>query len=134
MTRENIELAQGAIGKLGAMLDLLDEYVVWDARTYAPLDEPGVHFGKEAVTRIITRWVDSCTDYRFEVEETIDAGDSVVLAISESGRGRASGAPMKHSYCQVWTFRDGRIVRAEAFQTTEEARAALGLPEPRSSN
>jgi hypothetical protein len=27
MTRENIELAQGAIGKLGAMLDLLDEYV-----------------------------------------------------------------------------------------------------------
>jgi hypothetical protein len=33
---------------------------------------------------------------------------------------------MKHR----WTFRNGRIVRCEAFATTEEARDALGLSEP----
>ena len=128
MTQDNVELARGVVGDLKAMSELFDEDIVWDTRGHAPLDLEGIYRGKKAVIDVVKAWVGTWTEYRFEVDEVIDAGDSVVLVISEAGRGAGSGAPMEHPYCMVLTFQNQRIVRGATYEEKAEALAAAGLP------
>ena len=65
----------------------------------------------------------------FEPKELIDAGDKVLALVRVSARGKASGVPFEHENGQVFTLRDGRIVRWEIYWNRVEARKAAGLPE-----
>jgi len=47
-----------------------------------------------------------------------------------TARGRLSGVPAELSVCQLWTVRDGRVVRYGVHPTHELAVAALEGPEP----
>lgn len=130
MTGENLNLARGVVGDLPALFDLFDEEIVWDITPFAlpdglPMLERGVYRGKRDVIDLIRGYVGTWSDYRFEVEELTEIGDSVVLLVHEMGRGRGSGAPMEHRHCLVWTFRDGRIVRGEDYSDKAQALAAL---------
>jgi ketosteroid isomerase-like protein len=130
MSRENVELARSVVGDLQALFDLFHDDITWDSTHYVLPDgvsplERGVFRGKTAVIDLIKGYVGTWTDYRFEVEEMIDAEDSVVLIVSETARGRGSGVPMEHRYCQVWTFRDRRIVKGGTYASKEEALSAL---------
>jgi hypothetical protein len=122
----NVELARATIGNLSALFDLFDDDIIWDDRDTVLVGHTGVHRGKQAVMDLISGWVGAWADYRFEVDEVIEAGDSVVLVVRETGRGRASGAPMEHRYCQVWTFRNQRIVRGGTYGTKAKALKAVG--------
>ncbi len=131
MSQENVDLARGVVGDLQALFDLYDEDIVWDNTDFRglPLDHTGITRGKRAAIRRAASWVSTWEDFRFEVEQFIDAGESVVLLVHETGRGKESGAPMDNRYCQVWTFSDGRIVSVVAFRTRDDALEAVGLPE-----
>jgi ketosteroid isomerase-like protein len=65
--------------------------------------------------------------YRFEIDETLDVGDVVFLAVTHRGRGRASGVEVGGQTGYLYTVRDRRIVRAELFRTPEEARESAGI-------
>jgi ketosteroid isomerase-like protein len=137
MTKENLELVRGVIGDLRGLFDLFDDYIVWDNRAHSGVDRAEPIFGKQAVMADVRKWIGTWSDFTFEVEELIDAGDSVVLVLHERGQGRGSGAPMEHHYCAIWTFRHGRIIRGEAYATKAEALEALGTapaPETESSD
>jgi hypothetical protein len=65
---------------------------------------------------------------RYEYEESIDSEDSVVTILSRHVRGRASGIELDwKSYGQIWTVRNGKIVRVEFVHNREEALEAAGL-------
>ena len=49
-----------------------------------------------------------------EIEEIIDAGNSVVLFTNMIGVSK-SGIKLSQRVGQVWTFRDGKIVRDQYF-------------------
>jgi ketosteroid isomerase-like protein len=130
MSQESVELARRASGDLQSLLDLLSDDVVWDNLQYgaeAPLDHATIARGKARVSRMLRSWVGTWEDFRFEAEEIIDAGDNVVVVVYETGRGRTSGAPMEHRYCQVWSFRDGRISAATVYRYKADALKAAGL-------
>jgi len=129
MSERHVELVRRIPGDLSALIDLLDDEVVLDSRQYAPLDIEGVYHGKEATTALLRKWVGSWSDFDFEVEEIIDAGTSLVLAIKESGHGISSGLPMENHYAMVWQFLSDRIVRATTYNTKNEALEAAGLRE-----
>jgi ketosteroid isomerase-like protein len=61
---------------------------------------------------------------RWEPLEFIPEGRHVLVRAHIVAHGRASGAPIEIDEGQLWTFRDGRIVRLQAFPTVDEARAA----------
>jgi ketosteroid isomerase-like protein len=68
-------------------------------------------------------WEDLDIDWRIE-----PAGSDAALAIIDMrGRGRGSGVPAEMRFFQLWTFRDGRVVRMEMFSDVDEARRAAGL-------
>jgi ketosteroid isomerase-like protein len=51
---------------------------------------------------------------KFEVHELIGAAE-FVTAIGEITLKDAAGNPVRHAYCDVWRFRDGKLAELRAF-------------------
>jgi ketosteroid isomerase-like protein len=59
-------------------------------------------------------------------EESIDGGDRVVVSGYFRGRGRGSGVEVDTGFYDVYTLRDGKIVRVDEFTGRAEALEAAG--------
>ncbi len=68
---------------------------------------------------------------RFELEPVrfIAADDRVVVLVDVQARGRESGADVTARYANVWTFRDGKVIRAAWFEDLDEALGAAEVSE-----
>jgi len=55
------------------------------------------------------------------VEETIDAGDRVLLSAHHRGRGRGSGLEIDARYYEVYTLSRGKIIRVDEYTDRAEA-------------
>jgi len=53
----------------------------------------------------------------------------VVAVIRQSGRGKLSGADVEHGFAQLWTLREGVIVRMAIHPDRETALAAAETAE-----
>ncbi len=58
---------------------------------------------------------------------TSDAGDDVIVVLHEAARIGNSGSLLERDVFQVWTLRDGLVVKWRLFETREEALEAAGL-------
>ena len=83
--------------------------------------------GFDQVRQGFRGWLSSWERYRLELIELLERGDRYFTAVRGSGRGAISGAYAEDLFFQVWTFRDGRVVRIENFGERDEALAAAGL-------
>jgi ketosteroid isomerase-like protein len=92
-------------------------------------DVPPRSHGPGAVRRFFRRLVGGFEHWDYEVEESIDAGDAVVLHLHHWGRGKLSGAPVEARFWQVWTMRDGKAVRVTHHVEKADALEAAGLSE-----
>jgi hypothetical protein len=61
------------------------------------------------------------------LEQIIDAADRVVFLFRIKTVGAGSGVPVERGDAMVWTFRAGRLVRLDYFNSQEQALAAAGL-------
>ncbi len=59
----------------------------------------------------------------------VDIDDRVVVTVRLRGRGRGSGVEVDARFYDVFTLRDGKIVRMDQFTERSEALGAAGLPE-----
>jgi uncharacterized protein len=132
MSAENVEVVRGSWeawsrGDPSAALSYLDEQIVWEPAE----DEPDSHTarGVSEVVELIGRWAASFEDFSGEPLEFIDAGDDVVVPMLFTGRPHGSEQAVTLPETQVFTLRDGKIVRVREFRTNEQALAALGLDE-----
>src|SRR4051794_2914118 len=50
-------------------------------------------------------------DLRDEAQRVIDLGDRILVITRQTGRGRRSGIVMEHLLTNIFTLRDGKIVR-----------------------
>ena len=67
--------------------------------------------------------------FDIEPERFVSADDRVVVIIRVEARGRGSGVEVSARYANAWTFRDGKVIRAEWFEDPDVALEAAGLPE-----
>ena len=91
MSQENVEILRRALPEsapadIGALLELLDEKVVWDYVGAFP--EAVTYHGPGEVREFLGEWTSAFDDFGVEGEEAIDAGDSVVLCLHQWGRGK----------------------------------------------
>lgn len=70
-------------------------------------------------------WPGGSTSYRSEVEELVQRGDEVLVAMHGTAQGSASGAEVDQRASVVFTLEDELIARVEFFFDPERARAAL---------
>jgi ketosteroid isomerase-like protein len=145
MSQENVELARRYADLLGRFLaalranpgpvdetpfideffECLDPEVEWSW----PLTDQ-VFRGREAMVRAASDFLEAVDDWRIEVEEIVDAGDShAFVAQRVSARGKGSGTPFEQGVFAALTFRDGKITQIHDYTERAEALKAVGLAE-----
>jgi ketosteroid isomerase-like protein len=86
--------------------------------------------GHEAIDGAVTRYRGTFDDYDYKVERLTDLGSGAILAVvTETGRGKGSGAPVDRRFATLYTLIDGKIVRVTQFGTEQDALEAAGLSE-----
>jgi ketosteroid isomerase-like protein len=89
--------------------------------------EPDTYRGYAGVRRYFESFQHAMDDIRFEAGQLWDAGDSIVVEVRLTARGRETGIPVEQRIAQVWGIRDGRATRAETYASLSEAFEAAGL-------
>jgi ketosteroid isomerase-like protein len=134
MSQEIVEIVRGHIdafrrGDVPGALSYLDPYVVWDPSRVRPLDF-GVAFGREELARTIRHYIGAFEEYDYEAQALTDLGSGAVLAtLTEGGRGKSSGVPVRQSFAALYTVIDGKIARVSFFPSKEQALEAAGPAE-----
>ena len=69
-------------------------------------------------------------DFQYEIEEVIHADEQrVIMAVRDGGRMRGSDAEVWTRFFDVFTFRNGKVLRTSAHLSKESALEAAGLSE-----
>jgi ketosteroid isomerase-like protein len=104
-------------GDLERGLGLLAPDCAWtemDGFPYA-----GTHLGPDGVREhVFARLGAEWDGFAFELDEVLDAGETVVGVGTYSGTYRATGKPMRARVVHVWRLRDGRVTAFEQFADT----------------
>jgi ketosteroid isomerase-like protein len=135
MSQHDVEIVreiydEWAEGRFSAHLHLFDPDVEY---TRSSADEGNVLVGEwhgfEAMTKASIEWVETFDFLRIEAERFTDAGDSVLVFTRHTGQAKGSGLPTEGEFADVWTLRDGRVVRLDQYRERTTALEALGLRE-----
>jgi len=133
MSEENLEVVAGYFEAvdLAAAIDALAEDVAFvfhgEIRHLAGAETIS---GKRAAVAWLADWFSRFgPDYRFEIEESFDWDDRVLVVTTNRGTGRASGVPVSQQTAQLMTLRDGKIVQQDFFASRAEGLEAAGLSE-----
>jgi ketosteroid isomerase-like protein len=120
MSQENVEIVRRFLsaGVDEALTDA-DADIVWN-----PIEELPAR-GHEAVRTSLAEWKAEWHDYELVPEGFLDLGDRVVVTVRLSARGRGSGIEIDARFYDVFTLRDGKIVRMDQFAERSEALQAV---------
>jgi ketosteroid isomerase-like protein len=89
--------------------------------------ESGVYRGREQVRRFYAQWLDVFDAVDSHAEEFIEAGDHVVVPMRSLATAR-EGLTVPVNSTQVFTLRDGKVVRVQLYQDKQSALEAIGGP------
>ncbi len=113
---------------LGATLDIYDADFEVD---FSRVDMPGfgVYHGLEGMRELWGAWIDAWERYSWVQSNWGEVGEHVIADVRIRATGKGSGADVVWDHCQVWTFRDGKVVRWLLANDRFEALKAVGLEE-----
>jgi ketosteroid isomerase-like protein len=128
MSEENLDLIRAGFaahnrGDLDALTQVYDPDVVFETLLL------GTHHGNEAIRLIYEENQKTLSGYTVDPMELIEAGGQVVAVAQVTGVGPASQIAMedRDRFAFLFTIKNGRVVREQAFRNREEALEAAGL-------
>jgi ketosteroid isomerase-like protein len=133
MAEENVEIVREHIeafrhGDATGALSNLDPHVVLDRTRVADLES--IAYGHDQLDESVSRYMGSFDEYHYEVERLTDLGSGAVLAVvTEEGRGKSSGVPVRQTFATLYTVIEGKIARVTLFPSEEVALEAVGRSE-----
>ena len=129
MSQENVEVVRElwdaySRGDIDRVIALSDPYDV-----LVTLEEGPLH-GPDAIRANYARWMEAWEEEpETTVDEVIGTGDHVLMIACFQGRGRGSGVRVEQRLYEVYTLRNGSILRVDEFSDRAEALEAVGLRE-----
>jgi ketosteroid isomerase-like protein len=134
MSQENVEIVRRgyahwkATGGAGEGEIRAHPDLVWDVSELGWPDQQ-IYRGPAGAMQFNAEWADAWDDWEMEPEDYIDAGERVVVILTQRGRSKGTGIPVEMRFAQVWTLRDGQGIRMQLYANVDEALAAVGLSE-----
>jgi ketosteroid isomerase-like protein len=131
MSQENVEVVRRMweaflAADFETALSFYAPDVEWDGTN---LPDGRIGRGHEAIVDHAIRWADAWDDWTVEVERVVEAGSAqVILVMRETGRSE-SGLTMDERHAELYTLRNGKIVRRKGFSDPNQAFEATGLAE-----
>lgn len=97
-----------------------------------PIDENRTRVsGVEDAMRNGNQWLETWDEHRFDLEEVVEEGDSVVVLVHITARGQVSGVEVDVRFYAHFQVRDGKIVYIFDHEDRAAALEAAGLSDPR---
>jgi uncharacterized protein len=105
-------------GDLEALLAGLAEDVDWQVVGPPSIPFVGAARGREAVRQLLLKGFEALEDQEPEVLDVAAQGDTVIVLAREKGRFKATGRTYEVHWVQVFTFRDGQVVKFREYADT----------------
>ncbi len=129
MSQENVEIVRRVYDAFYARdvngLDYFHPDVVVDASHRV---DGRVGRGLEELVTLLGEWMSTWDDWREEVGEIRAVGDTVLVASTQRGRGKGSGAEWEGRFWMAYELEEGKIVRWTIYDDPSDVEAA-GLSE-----
>jgi ketosteroid isomerase-like protein len=124
MSREDVEILKDAYealnrGDIPQALDALAADAQWSE--HSDLPEAATYRGRDVIRAFLEDYLESWDEFHQETEELIPGGNKVAVLLHLSARGKGSGIEVAARYAHVWTMRDGKGVRVDAYADREQA-------------
>jgi uncharacterized protein len=132
MSQKNVEAARSLYEHSKdrhVPFSIYDPGIEWDMTHYSGWLDRQTYNGHEGVREFMRTWLRSFDNWEPSPERFIEAGDDVVVIISDRASVKGSNAPVTRRYGHVFTFRDGRVIRSRLYSDPAEALEAVGLSE-----
>jgi ketosteroid isomerase-like protein len=111
-------------GRLPDALDLLAADVAWTEMAGFPY--AGTYHGPDGVRdNVFARFPVEWASFTFDLDEILDAGDTIVGVGAYSGTYKATGKSMTARVVHVFRLRDGKIAGFEQFADTRKVGEVL---------
>jgi ketosteroid isomerase-like protein len=110
-------------------VDSMDGYYDPDVELHEWPTAPGaqVYHGIEGVRSALDNWFEIWEWMRVEIVDLLDLGDRVLVTLDQVAKGKGSEIEVEIRSHNVYTFRDGKVLRMELFTEREPALEAAGL-------
>jgi ketosteroid isomerase-like protein len=86
-----------------------------------------VYRGRDGVLEAIANWFETWEWMQVEIGDMSEVGDRVFFTLRQRAKGKSSQIEVEITSYNVYTFRDGKVIRLELFTEREPALAAAGL-------
>jgi ketosteroid isomerase-like protein len=132
MSQENVEVVRRGLeaaarndwNEVMASVDPSIEWVEMPSR-----GPDATYTGMGELREAISSWMGMWSQYDAEVVRYADAGDDVVVLFRERGHGGVSGAAVERELGEVFTLRDGKVMRVRLYGSWADALEAVGVRE-----
>jgi ketosteroid isomerase-like protein len=120
------QMYQGFIhGDLAAIMEPLAEDVDWQiVGRFQKVPWPSVWRGRSELRKYFTILAEALEVELFQPDDFLTDGDKVVVLGHERMLARATGRIVEASWAQVWTFRDGVVIRYREYTDSAAWEAA----------
>jgi ketosteroid isomerase-like protein len=130
---KNVELVYSGLdalnrGGVDDVLHMCDPEIEWIAAPGFLPDAEDYH-GRAGVRAWFEKVGETFEKVQWEAEEVVESGERLMVGLKLQATGRASGIEGEFRIFQVWTIRDGKLVRLESYLSRNEALVATGLSE-----
>lgn len=105
------------------VLEHMSEDIEWITPPDDP--DPGTYRGLAGVEEYWAQWRAAVGQLNFEVEEMLDAGQSVVVVARRQGRGEHSGLEVSDRVIQIFDFEENTCVRVREYYDRDAALSAI---------
>ena len=105
-------------GDIRGIQDLCADDVQWASPESEYVPFSGLFRGKDGVRDVLTNMSQSIEMTQFEPQTFIAEGDKVAVVGVSRGTVRATGNSYENSWVHVFTFKDGKVSRFDAFGDT----------------
>ncbi len=85
-------------------------------------------YGHAGVAEAFRNWFEAFDEFTIEAEDFSSQGDHVLVAMRQRARGRGSGVEVEERLYQLFTLRDGKVIRFEEYSDEADALKALARP------
>ena len=132
MSQENVDLIRGiydgfAAGDVGAVLGAMSPDIVWNEAENFPYADGNPYLGPQAVAEgVFARCIGEWDGFGVNVEEILDAGDTIVALGRYSGSCKATGKAMNPQLAHVWRVADGKAIGFQQYVDTLQVARATG--------
>jgi ketosteroid isomerase-like protein len=140
MSSDNVEAIRRvydamARGDFWAAGEVFDPEIVWEwSPSLAGLTGTTTYHGIDRVAAATLDFFKAWDWYQQEAEELIEIGDDVVAITRTHARMKGSELEVEQKIGEVWTLRDGKVIRYKAYDTPAEARGAAGLADKQAAD